>query len=90
MGEETYPPQLGGAARVVEGQGTFPGGSEVDFPRDMPVAVSTNSKRSGPSTVMVGCSALGGCQARKRTPATYSPTRPVGCRGSARPLQVTA
>ena len=43
---------------------------------------STTSKTSGACTGMRGCSADGGCQARKRTPATYSPLVPVGCSGT--------
>ncbi|CKS76713.1 Uncharacterised protein [Mycobacterium tuberculosis] len=33
--------------------------------------MSMSSNRNGPSTVMVGCSALGGCHALNRTPPTW-------------------
>src|SRR5262249_53114171 len=48
------------------------------------------SKVSGAWTSMVGCSAAGNFHALKRTPATYSPDRPVGVSGTSRPLQATA
>ena len=38
---------------------------------------------------MVGCSELGGAQARYRTPATCSPGMCVGRSGTGKPLQVT-
>ena len=47
------------------------------------------SKVSGACTSMVGCSADGSFHALKRTPATYSPDRPVGSSGMRRPLQAT-
>ena len=45
------------------------------------------SKVSGECTSMVGCSAEASFQALKRTPATYSPERPVVAIGMRRPLQ---
>src|SRR5216683_1566126 len=47
------------------------------------------SKVKGACTPIVGCRARGGCHARKRTLATDSPLTPVGCSGTARPLQAT-
>ena len=38
---------------------------------------------------MVGCSAAASFHALKRTPATYSPDRPVEVSGTRRPLHVT-
>jgi hypothetical protein len=48
------------------------------------------SKVSGAWTSIVGCSADGSFHALKRTPATYSPGRPVAVSGTSRPLQATA
>ncbi len=54
-------------------------GNMIDAATDRsPAQVSKRSKTSGACTPMVGCSAEGGLQARKRTPATYSPGMPVG------------
>jgi hypothetical protein len=48
------------------------------------------SKVSGAWTSTVGCSAADNFHALKRTPATYSPDRPVGLKGTRRRLQATA
>ncbi len=46
------------------------------------------SKVKGACGAMVGCRLEAGFQALKRTPATASPARPVGCIGNLRPLQL--
>src|SRR5438067_2456376 len=52
--------------------------------------MSMRSKVSGACTPIVGCKPDGGLHARNRTPATNSAGTPVGARGGARPLHVTA
>ncbi len=48
------------------------------------------SNVSGALTGSVGCSETGSIAALKRTPATYSPERPVEASGTRRPLQAMA
>src|SRR6478672_534352 len=58
-------------------------------PSDTPLPASTTSNTSGESGGIVGCSELGGAQARYRTPATCRPGMCVGRNGTGKPLQVT-
>jgi hypothetical protein len=58
-------------------------------PSERRFQVSTMSNVSGAWTGTVGCNDDSSFHALKRTPATYSPDRPVDVSGTRRPLQVT-
>src|ERR1700683_3169744 len=61
----------------------------VQPPIERPDHVSTISNTRGVCTGMFGWRHDAGCHARYRTPATNSPSSPVECSGTARPLHKT-